>query len=528
MGARSRSSSETDRFAAAFRLHQAGDLTAAEPLYRESLAADPNHAQCLYFLGLIEHETGRDAEALATLSRAIAVTPHIAVFHVGLGNVLVALERLAEAAASFQAAIALNPELADAHNLLGTVFWRLRQADQAAACFRRVLHLRPDYPEAHNNLGIALMEQGRLEQAEASFRRGIALRPTDATAINNLGTLLVERQCLEQAIACYRHAIELVPGYAAAHVNLAMASLAKGDMALGWRLFERRWEIPPLISGRRTFAQPQWQGEARPGETLLIHVEQGFGDTIQFCRYATLAAERGLRVILQVQKPLVRLLRSLPGAALVIGDGDPLPHFDVHCPTMSLPLACGTTVATIPARPRYLHADPAASRHWADRLADGPPGPRIGLVWAGMARPGAPLMEAVNRRRSMAPERLAPLLAIPGLHFVSLQKDRPKSDLPLTDFMDEMTDFADTAALIDNLDLVISVDSAVLHLAGALGKPVWMLNRYDSCWRWLTGRRDSPWYPTLRIYRQPEPNNWDKVIAHVAYDLKEKSKDVLF
>jgi hypothetical protein len=218
--------------------------------------------------------------------------------------------------------------------------------------------------------------------------------------------------------------------------------------------------------------------------------------------------------VLQVQRPLVRLLQTLADAADVVTDGDPMPAFDVHCSTMSLPLICGTTLADIPSAPSYLSADPQAAAMWGRRLeAVGKPGPRIGLLWAGNPRADLPMMSA--------PERLKALFDVPGLHFVSLQKDGPRCDGPLTDFMAEMTDFADTAALIANLDLVVSVDSAVLHVASALGKPVWMLNRFDSCWRWFTGRRDSPWYPRLRIYRQPKAWDWDPVVAHVAHDLRQ-------
>ena len=295
-----------------------------------------------------------------------------------------------------------------------------------------------------------------------------------------------------------------------------MARLAQGDMPAGWEEYEWRWKMTRLIKARRNFAQPQWRGEAAGGQTLLIHAEQGLGDTLQFCRYAKLAAARGLRVIMEVQQPLVRLLRGLPGVDLVMARGEELPAFDFHCPMLSMPLVVGTTITTIPSAASYLHADETEVAAWRTRLAAmANQGFRIGLVWAGAAMAGA------DRRRSLAPDRLAPLCDLSGLHFFSLQKGGPAAPARflLTDFMHEIDDFADTAALIANLDLVISVDTAVAHLAAALGKPVWVLNRFDSCWRWLVGRRDSPWYPSLRLYRQQRPGDWTPVLAEIARDL---------
>ncbi len=514
-------------FATAIRLHQEGDLPGAEAAYRRLLANQPRHAQGLHLLGLVEHELGRLADAIAHIRAAIVISPAIAAMHASLGNILRETGDHAAAIAALETAIDLQPDFAEAHNGLGNALWAAGRLAEAAACFRRALHEQPALAEAHNNLGIALLEQGRLDLAEASFRQALALRPDDPKTLNNLGTLLVEAQRLDHALACYRQAIAINPDYLEARVNLGMTSLAIGDFATGWAEFDHRWAVPPLAAARR-HAAPAWLGEPALGKTLLIHAEQGFGDTIQFCRYAPLAARRGLRVILQVQAPLVRLLRSLDGVAAVISEADDPPAFDLHCPTMSLPRAFATDLASIPAAPRYLRADPAAVTHWRARLGarfGTRIRPRIGLVWAGNPRRDIPQIAAVDRRRSIDPALLRPLFAIPGLQFVSLQKTGPAAPAgALTDFMTDITDFADTAALIENLDLVISVDSAVAHLAGALGKPVWLLNRFDSCWRWLTSRRDSPWYPTLRLYRQPAPHAWPAVIRHIAHDLSELAK----
>ncbi|HTJ90248.1 MAG TPA: glycosyltransferase family 9 protein [Acidocella sp.] len=302
-----------------------------------------------------------------------------------------------------------------------------------------------------------------------------------------------------------------------------MALLAQGNMEMGWEEYEWRWKTRHLLSEQRKFSQPQWHGERADGQTLLIHAEQGFGDTLQFCRYAPLAAARGLRVILEVQKPLLRLLRGLPGIDLVIAHGDQLPPFDLHSPLLSLPRAFGTRLESIPNEVPYLHAEAVAAAHWRTRLDQiANQGPKIGIVWAGRPYNHSSSLMAIDRRRSMSPEFLAPLFEISGLKFFSLQKSGPGASgaFPLIDLMKEVDDFADTAALVTNLDLVISVDTAVAHLAAALGKQVWLMNRFDSCWRWLEERRDSPWYPTLRLYRQSQPGAWGSVINEIGCDLR--------
>ena len=424
--------------------------------------------------------------------------------------------RLDEAVACFRDALDRSPDFVEAHYNLGVALAERGRPDEAAVCYRRTLELRPGFAEAHNNLGNLLRGQGRLDEAIACFRRTLDLRPDLPGGHISLGNALKEQGRLDEAVACYRRALDLQPDFAEGHYYLAMSLLARGEMAAGWEEFEWRWKTPAMIHARRNFAQPQWRGEPAPGRTLLIHPEGGFGDTLQFCRYARLAAERGLRVILEVPTPLVRLLQTLAEVDRVVAKGEDLPAFDLHCPMLSLPLALKTTLETIPGTTPYLRADPLQVASWQARMAAMEnKGFRVGLVWAGNPR------YEYNRNRSLAPDVLAPLFGVPGTHFVSLQKDGPAAPahLPLTDVMEEIKDFADTAALIANLDLVMSVDTAVVHLAAALGKPVWLLDRFDPDWRWLTGRRDSPWYPTLRIYRQQQPGDWVSVIADIARDL---------
>ena len=427
--------------------------------------------------------------------------------------------RLTEAEALCRQVLAAAPRHAGSLHLLGLVACACGHPDDGIALIRHALALAPDSPKGHNGLGVALHEAGDRDGAISHYRRALELAPDYPEAMSNLGAALQERGDFDAAIHRLQAAIALGPDSAEAHTNLATTLLAAGDLAAGWPEYEWRWGTPTMTTQRRAFTQPQWRGEMAAGRTLLIHAEQGLGDTIQFCRYAPLAAARGLRVTLEVQPPLLRLLGCLPGIQRVIGRGDPLPEFDLHCPLLSLPLAFATRQATIPAQPSYLVADRALAASWATRLAGA--NPKIGLAWAGNPRLHSAALAAIDRRRSIPPERLAPLVELPGLDFFSLQNGgaAAPAGFPLTDFMADMTDFADTAALVANLDLVISVDTAIAHLAAALGKPVWLLNRFDSCWRWLRHRQDSPWYPTLRLFNQPKPGDWAAVIEQVRDEL---------
>jgi len=336
--------------------------------------------------------------------------------------------------------LAHDPHGADSLNLLGVVVARRTgRHDLAAAMIRQAITIDATAASYHSNLGNLLMEQGRLDEAAACYRTAIALQPHFSESHNNLGNVLKAQRRLDEAATCYRAALAFRPDFPDARYNLGVASLTRGNLAAGWKDYEWRWRTPDLIDACRGFAQPQWRGDAAMGRTLLIHAEQDFGDTLQFCRYAPLAAVRGLKVILEMQPPLVRLLHSLPGIDRVLARGEFLPDFDLHCPMLSLPLALETTLATIPGTTPYLRADVAEVVAWWARLAVLPArGPRVGLVWAGSARAHAPTLAAVDRRRSLAPDRLASLVDLPGLHFLSLQKGGPEkpADFVMTDFME--------------------------------------------------------------------------------------------
>ena len=494
-------------------LQATGAWDDAARAYETLLALTPDDHRALGNLGAVRLAQNRRDDALALFRAALQRAPDDPEHLTNLGT---ALPDPDEAIATLRRAVALRPDCADAHDNLGNILFVAERYDDALASFDAATARRPALARAHRNRGAALAELDRLEEAVAAYEHAIALDPTDPTAPYNLGIALWRRGDLDRADDAFRRALALDPASPRARNNLSRLQLSRGDFAEGWRGQECRWESDSLAGSRRTFPQPQWQGEPAAGRTLLIHAEQGFGDTIQFCRYVPLAKALGLRVILEVQKPLVRLLRSLEGADHVLARGDPPPPFDLHCPTLSLPLAFGTTLETIPCPPApYLAPDQAEAAAWSARLAGLDDRPRVGLVWQGCSD------FRFDRDRSISPERMAALLSVPGIHFFSLQKAGPA--LPdgtrLIDLMPEMADFAATAALIANLDLVIAVDTAVAHLAAAIGKPVWLLDRHHCCWRWLLGRTDSPWYPTLRIIRQPARADWDSVLATVTHDL---------
>ena len=483
------------------QLHRMGRLAEAERVYREILSVMPNHAESLHRLGVIALQTGHHADALTLLDRAIAAAPREAGAHANRAAALLGLGRASDAVAAAQAALRHKRNSAEAHHVLGHALLELGRVDDAIGAYRQALQHDPRLPEIRNDLGLALADASRL--AEAADVLGAALRatPGDDMVRVNLASVLKEAGRLPDAEAMYRDLLTRHPRDPRLHFNLGVLLLLAGRFEEGWTEWEWRFQAEPGLCP--TYPQPLWSGGPLHGRTLLVHAEQGLGDMIQFCRYLPLLPRNGT-VIVRVQPPLVSLLREF---GTVVADSDPIPSADLRVPMMSLPLELGLThAADIPATVPYLRGDPAATAGWQARLADRP-GLRVGLAWAG--NPGRARMD---RRRSVAVERLAPLATIPGVHFVSLQKGTAAPDW-MEDWTGALTDFADTAALIQALDLVISVDTAVAHLAGALGKPVWLLNRADTCWRWQLGRDDSPWYPTLRQFRQATPGVWDDPIA---------------
>jgi len=530
---------------------QKGDLPAAIALLRQAVAAAPDHAGAWGNLGLALLDLA-PAEAEAALRQSLALQPLSAETGLILGGLLTAQGRWDEAAAFLKGALDLMPDQPQGWSNLGLALHGLGRFDEALAAHRQAVAGLPGHPQALYNMAVTLAEMGRPYEAEAAYRQALDLAPDDLDIRNNLGGMLHRTERLDEAISCYAQVLEKAPDHASAlynlgrchherdaldqavdlyrrsltvrpgnaetHANLSMVLLAQGNFPDGWAEYEWRWQTPSGAKQKRDFLQPLWRGQAAARQSILIHAEQGFGDTLQFCRLTRQVAELGLTVILAVQPALKRLLQGLEGCAQVLSLDEPLPSCDWHCPLLSLPLALGLTLERLPPFSPYLRAEPAG------RL--GPLKPlRVGLVWSGGERLDDPLAKAANRRRSMPPAYLEPLFAVRGCRFVSLQKDGPRApaQFSLVDPMAEMRDFADTAALIQELDLVIAVDTAVAHLAAGLGKPVWLLDRHDACWRWLRGRDDSPWYPSIRIFRQRKAGDWAEVMERVTAALRDKA-----
>ena len=499
-----------------------GAFADAIPLIERLIERHPGSSDAHNNLGVALQGLKRSAEALPHFEKAAALAPNHAETHRNLGRAQQSLGRLAEARASYERAIALRPDYAVAHNALGALL-APNHPEQAVTSFARALAARPAYADALNNMGIALQALGRYEEAVASYRQALAIKPDNADAYSNLGLALRSLNRHEEAIACFEFAQGIKPDHVDAQLGEGLVRLALGDYAAGWKKYAWRHLTANFSGGKKRPAQPLWLGNWDiSGKTILLHGEQGLGDTIMFARYVPLVAQRGAKVVLAVQRPLAAVMTTLKGASVVRGQGEPLPPFDGFCPLPTLPLAFRTSVETIPADVPYLGAP-------ADRLAKWQPvlqalaRPRIGLMWAGALSP--------IFRRSIPLRLLLPLLQSREFGFVALQKEVPDEDAPLLDstgmatFLGErQADLADTAAMISLLDLVITIDTSIVHLAGAMGKPTWVLLPFSTDWRWMVNRPETPWYPTARLFRQPAPGDWESVVTQVATALRELPK----
>ena len=458
--------------------------------------------------------------ALENYDRAIALNPNYPEAYNNRGVVLVDLRRLAQALESYDHAIALNPNYPEAYNNRGAVLQNLKRPDEALASCDRAITLKPDFANAYNNRGIILRDLKMPDQALANYDRAIALEPDYAEAYTNRGNVLRDMRVLDEAQASYDRAIALKPDYASSYFNKSLLKLLTGDFREGWQLYEWRWKgfLKNFVRG---FVQPLWLGDQPiAGKTLLIYAEQGLGDFIQFCRYAIMAESLGAKVVLEVREPLVLLISALQGNFTVIGKGNLLPHFDLHCPVMSLPLAFKTTVANIPSRVPYLNVDQHKQIEWQRKLGNKTK-LRVGLVWSGSTD------HTNDYNRSIPLQILEPLLQLP-IEFHSLQKDIQPDDVSVLSRLTqihshqaELNNFSDTAALIQEMDLVISVDTSVAHLAGAMGKLVWILLPLAPDFRWMLDRTDSPWYPTATLFRQSAIDGWPNVVSEVVQRLEK-------
>jgi tetratricopeptide (TPR) repeat protein len=506
--------------------HRAGRLHDAEAIYRQILTADPRHADALHLLGVIASQVGRQDVAVDLIGQAIAVDGRQADYFANFGVALAELGRLDEATVAYQRAISLNPRAAGAFNNLGNAFQRKGVINAAVSCFQQAITLKADFADPHYNLGNISLAAGRLEKAVAHYRQALALRPDWPVVFNNLGNALCALGEFDIATDTARQALALHPADPLAHWNFGLMLLRTGDLPRGLAEYEWRWQTKELGLSRAPFRQPQWDGSDLNGRRILLYSEQGFGDTLQFIRYLPMVKARGGQIIVACQPELLGLLQQIDGVEQRVAAGQPAPEFDVHCPLASLPAALNTELATIPADVPYLHADNDRTSRWRERLAS-LHGLKVGLAWAGRAS------HPHDLRRSMSLEKLAPLAQVPGVTLISLQKGVASSQaqtartagVNLIDWTDELKDFSDTAALIANLDLIITVDTAVAHLGGAMGKPVWVLLPIVPDWRWMLHREDSPWYPTLRLFRQAKYEDWSAPVTRVTEELGKLSAD---
>lgn len=469
--------------------------------------------------GLERQQAARYQEAERCFYRALALEPASAEIQLLLGDLFRALGRKEAAQQCCIEAVRLAPEAAQAHNNLGNACLDLGELDAAIAAYRRAIQLDGALPEAHFNLAGALVRSGERADALASYREAARLRPEFANAHLNSGFLLEEEGDAAGAIAAYRAAIAADPQLVEAHVNLGMQLLLTGRFAEGWEEYEWRLRYPEYRGAAA--GALRWDGAALGGGTILLDGEQGFGDAIQFLRYVPMVAERGGRILVRCAPELAGLVAGTRDIAAVILRDERLPPFDAHCPLPSLPKTFGTTLETIPHRVPYVHAAPDKSAFWKARLAGAAGERKVGLVWASQSK------HRTAAAKSIPLAAMAPLAGVPGVRFYGLQKGeaarqatRAPEGMHLIDLSGDLADFSDTAAVLANLDLVISVDTAVAHLAGAMGRPAWTLLKFAPDWRWLLDRNDCPWYPTMRLFRQRRTGDWREAILETAEALR--------
>ncbi|QWE00906.1 tetratricopeptide repeat protein [Polynucleobacter sp. JS-Mosq-20-D10] len=483
--------------------------------YDKAIELKPDFTYTYYNRGNALHVQRKLEDAIESFDQAITLSPDFAEAYNNRGNALKDLKRLDAAIASYDAAIQVKPDYADAYNNRGNALKDLKRLDAAIASYDAAIQIKPDYAQAYNNRGNALEQLKKIDEAIVDYSHAIELKPDFFEAFNNRGNALKEKKQLSAAIASYNRAIELKPDYAEAYWNKSLAYLLGGDYINGWKFYEWRWQREVFAALKRDFPQPLWLGTpSLLNKSILLHGEQGFGDTIQFFRFAKLVSDLGAKVILEVQKPLFNLLADLDGGITLTYRGESHPEFDFHCPLMSLPHAFKTTVDTIPTRNPYIFSKPAKVAIWETKLG-GRIKPRVGIAWSGNVN------HKNDHNRSISLKQL--LLYLPdNCQYVSLQKGlsladgKVLHDTPqILNFAHDLYDFSDTAALTELLDCIISVDTSVAHLAAAMGKETWILLPNDPDWRWLLDREDSPWYPTVKLYRQPVPGDWFTVLSKV-------------
>ena len=509
-----------------------GRLDEAIKSYTRALEIQPTYANALSNRGVAHHKRHCFEDALNDFARAIECDPNSANTFFNQSLTLKAMGKLNEALRSINQAISIKPNYPEAFNNRGVVFKELNRFDEAHSDYMSAIKLRPHYAEPYNNLGNLYRATNRPEEALACFDKAIELNPDYSEALYNKGNALRLLKRNDAAVEYYNRAIRLDSEHVNSHWNKSLLLLLSGDYEAGWQEYEWRIKRNELKSNYYTGPERSWRGDFDISDkTLLIYGEQGFGDTLQFARYLPMVRARAGEVIFQVPYALARLMqRSYPWLK-VVAAGDKLPPFDCHCPLMSLPLVFKTTIDSIPSETPYLVSDPSLDEIWKQRISMSHHRPSIGLCWNGGFRPEQPELWETNNRRNIAIREFSKFLQHSECAFFSLQKGEPaESELRghenafwpngnFYNFADELADFTHTAALVCNLDLVICVDTSTAHLSAALGRPTWILNRFDGCWRWLENRNDSPWYPTVRLFRQDVIGNWTTVLDNVRTEL---------
>jgi tetratricopeptide (TPR) repeat protein len=511
-----------DALAAARALRDRDEFDAAREACLDVLRVRPDEAAAMALIAAIGADQRRIDEGMQWARRALAVQADCVPAHFAMGRLFEAEGRWSEAEACYREVVRLDPVHAQGHTNLGCALHLQDRIPEAVACYRRALQLEPGQPVALRNLALAAGGRDELCEALQGFERHLREHPRDAHAHCQVGHLHSHLGNFRESLAAYERAIALAPELPEFRLARAQLLLLLGDFATGWREYEWRWKVPDLNGPMLRFPHPRWDGGPLDG-TLLVHSEQGFGDLFQFVRYATLAAERCARVIVECKPALAELMAGVPGVAQVVHEGEPLPPFDAHIPPIAFPFTFGTTLDTVPWRGPYINADAQRVAAWATRVAASSARPRkVGLVWAG--NPG----NRSDRERRVELRQLGPLGQVPGTTFFSLQKGADAAQLAgvptgmhFVDLTGDIHDFSDTAALIAQLDLVIAIDTSVAHLAGAMGRPTWLLLPHSPEWRWLLDRSDTPWYPSMRLFRQEGQGDWSAPVERVAAELRK-------
>lgn len=500
---------------------QLGQLDQALVFFDKAIVLNPNYAPVYSNRGNALQALGRFEEAQNYYNKAISIDPHYADAYLNIGNNMRSIGEPEKALANYDFAISLKPNHAGLFCNRGNALYDLRRFEEAIVAYDQALAINPNYAQALSNRGVSLYNLNHFDEALAYYNKAITVDPNYIEAYSNRGNALQAQQRYQEAYDSYMQALAINPAYLDADYNAGVCLLTLGDFTNGWAKYESRWKVKNFVNQKPQYPKPEWTGQAIDGKTLLIYTEQGLGDGMQFCRYAKLVHQLGATVLLVVPDALKALLNPLAGIAAIFNRDENLPDFDYYCTSISVPHILKTDLSNIPNEVPYLFADPARVNAWKAQLGEKKK-LRIGLAWSGN------IAFRDDRNRSIRLEQLN-ALRFDQVEFFCLQKELREHDVnaltarpDIQTFTEQFDNFTDTAALIELMDLVITIDTSVAHLAAAMGKPVWIMLRYAPDWRWLLEREDSPWYPTIRLFRQPNLGDWDNVIARVKDALTQK------